>query len=240
MSQTTTWAPGARIARSVVCGVVAVALACAAHVAAGGTSPGGYPVLALVAVVAVATAGAMPDLSSRRRIVGLALLGQAFLHIALCALATPMSMTGHVMAGHVMQSPTAGMSANSAAPGLERLPDGWYGMVLHHAVSGLGSLPSALMTLAHIGAAVLVGLWLAGGERLLWSLLVLASAAAGAAGLRLATRAVAEVRPVDRSHVAVLSAMRLWEGACWRPSTRIDVESTDRRGPPLRFRAVSA
>ena len=216
-----------RAARSLVCGVVTVALASAAHVAGGGLAPRWSSAVLLVAVVALASSLVLASPSSRRRIVAFVLLGQLAMHLALSALSTPMTRptgaTGSAMSGMV----------HATGPGsLDRVPDGWYAMVLHHAVDGLGTVGGVLMLAGHVAAALLAGLWLAGGERLLWSLLALAAAPLAAARLRLQVLLVEAVHALDPDRLASSAALVRCDVRSWRPTSRYDVNTTARRGPP--------
>ena len=211
-----------RVTRSLVCGVVTAALASAAHVAGGGVAPGWSAAIVLVVVVAVASSLTLAAPSSRRRVIAFVLAGQVALHLALSAVSTPMTrMTGSAMAG-----------MDHGTGSLARVPDGWYAMVLRHAVDGLGTAHGLLMLATHVVAAVLVGLWLAGGEQLLLSLLALALAPFAAAGLRLRALLVRAVRAVDLDLLASLAALVRWDPSDWSPTSRYDVNSTARRGPP--------
>ena len=155
------------------------------HVSADGLLPGA-PVLAGLSVVTLVLCAALLHRpASRRRVVALLVAGQTAVHLARTVTA------GHVgdqtataahpvgtgalpvidgrRVGSLMDSYDAAVGGCAATP---VLPVG-------HLVSDLSDLSAhAPMMLAHLAAAALVGLWLAAGERALWSLVAMASRAA--------------------------------------------------------------
>lgn len=132
-------------------GLLTVTFGAVGHAAAAGGLPG-PEVLAMMLLVSVL--GAAPFLTrpaGRTRVVGMTVGGQVLVHGALT-----LSGGGHGAAGaapqaHHMPPPSGTDSA---------------GIVLAH----LGA--DAPMTALHLAAAVLVGLWLAHGERCLWTIVV--------------------------------------------------------------------
>lgn len=144
-------------ARATVLALVALLTGSSAHTSAGGLLPG-WPVLGLL-VVATAAA-AVPLLArpaSRRRVVALTVGSQALIHAAL-------SLT----AGHRL--PPASASASGQAAHAHD-PPGLLESAVHIAVDLTGA--EAPMVLLHLTASAVVGLWLARGERALWSLLAI-------------------------------------------------------------------
>ncbi len=152
------------------------------HLSADGLLPG-LPVLTgLFAVSLVLCAAMLNRPASRLRIVALLGLGQAGVHAVFSVTAghtgdvvapTPQPSAGAlpVVDGHrvgsLMDSFEATVGAtSSSAPALP----------IAHLVEDLST--HAPMMAAHLAAAGLVGLWLAAGERALWSLVALASRAA--------------------------------------------------------------
>ena len=114
-----------------------------AHVAADGSLPGAPVLAGLLATGAAVAAPLLRFEASRSRVVLLLVLGQAAVHTVLTAL------TGH---------------------GDDPVPAGFSGEPewLVHLVADVSG-PHALMAVGHAGAAALVGLWLAAGERTAWA-----------------------------------------------------------------------
>ncbi len=153
------------------------------HVSADGLLPG-LPVLTgllLVGVVMSATLLNRP--ASRRRIVGLLVLGQAAVHLVFTVTA------GHVGDRAVATTRHVGTGGLPSVDGhrVGSLMDSYHATVgtasgvapavpIGHLVNDLSA--HAPMMAAHLAAAALVGLWLAAGERALWSLVAFASRAA--------------------------------------------------------------
>ncbi|WP_426246698.1 hypothetical protein [Nocardioides sp. LHG3406-4] len=153
------------------------------HVSADGLLPG-LPVLTGLLVIALVLSAALLNRpASRRRIVTLLVFGQTAVHVALTVTAGHAgdrrgTTVPHIGAGglpdvdgrrlgSLMDSYDATVGTTSAvAPAV---PVG-------HLINDLSA--HASMMLAHLAAAALVGLWLAAGERALWSLVALASRAA--------------------------------------------------------------
>lgn len=179
-----------------------------AHVAAGGLLPDAPGLLMLLAVAVAASAALTGRELSARTVVALTVGGQTVVHVALSLLAGHASAAGHAgHAGHAM-APTGESSVVTA--------------LRTHLVDDPLAQPG--MALAHLGAAVVVGLWLAGGERALWALLRLAACGVGRVLLLVARRPrpVVTAAPVRRDvHVLPPPRSRPWAPA------------TSRRGPPL-------
>jgi hypothetical protein len=114
------------------------------------------------------------------------------------------------------------------------------GAMLHHGSSAMGEVSSAWMSSAHVGmllahlvAGLLLGLWLAAGERAAWTL------------VRLAARPVAEAFHIlMNAMIALVSAVSAGDGTTrGRPapgwalelafrSDACAVDCLSRRGPP--------
>lgn len=190
-----------RALRALVLGLSVLLLGAVAHVTGGGLLPSG-PVLAALVVACGATAWTFLDREVGPRVlVALAVGGQAVVHHALTV--------------------TAGHAGDHGAPsdGVMALLAGIAHDLAHH------TLGDPLMLLAHLGSAVVVGLWLARGERALGRLLtLLGSLLAGFPGL-----AVPGPVPALRSPNAG-AARRTPEAV--RPVTVLLARDLARRGPP--------
>jgi len=128
--------------RALLLATVALLAGTLAHLGAHGLVPGPAVMAALLLVGTALCAPLLRTEASRARVVLLVVLGQAGVHVVLTALG-----------GHHGEEPATGHGPE------------W----LEHLTSDLSG-PHALMALAHAAAAGLVGLWLAAGERALWSL----------------------------------------------------------------------
>ncbi len=163
--------------------ILSAVLGSAFHAAAGGLLPG------VVALAAMALLLWIPArfLMARRAplpLVALAVaFGQAFVHLFLTATA------GHHHAGHTHGAPVAsGPTTSAAAPGTladalgaGALPANAIGvdpvaLALHRLAEEM-TLDHAAMGMAHVFAGLLVGAWLAFGERALRTLVALFQAA---------------------------------------------------------------
>jgi hypothetical protein len=140
------------------CGVVAGALF---HAAADGRLPGPAGLLAVWLVSTVAAAPLLGTEVGTARVVALLVLWQGGVHAALGGVA------GHAPGAHALASVEAAGASGHAA----------HGALVHAAGTTYPLLESLLaqapMVLGHALAAALAGLWLAAGERALWSLLAL-------------------------------------------------------------------
>jgi len=185
--------------RAALLASVALLAAALAHLGADGRLPGP---LVLVVLLVTGTALCAPLLrreASRARVCALLVLGQAGVHVVLTAL------SGH--AGHPGMPAADHAEHHAAGPG----------SALEHLTSDLSG-PHAVMAVAHALAAVVVGLWLASGERALWALVRRAGRA-----LRRPLLLAAPVRtptpvPVE-AHVD-------------SPAVRLLASGQRRRGPP--------
>lgn len=174
--------------RALLVAVVAMLVGGVAHVEAGGLLPGPIVLSLLVLTGTLAVAPLLRRPASALRVVLLLVAGQGVVHTALAVTA------GH--RGDPVTTPAAtpappAVPVGSAVGGTRRgsfhdvaydaTPAGGGGdpltvpAPLLHAFSDLVAHPA--MALAHVLAAVLVGLWLARGERALWQLVALAARA---------------------------------------------------------------
>lgn len=128
--------------RALLLATVALLAGTLAHVGAHGLVPGPAVMALLLLLGTALCAPLLRTEASRARVVPLVVLGQAGVHVVLTALG-----------GHHGEEPAVGHGPE------------W----LEHLTSDLSG-PHARMALAHAVAAGLVGLWLAAGERALWSL----------------------------------------------------------------------
>ena len=211
--------PVLRWARALLLAVVALAAGAVAHATAGGLMPGPGVMLILLLIGTMAAAALLGRPASTRKVVLLVMSGQASVHLALTALA------GH--AGDVRPSAPALLLPASGRKGASlydqmmpttpraqlRTPD-W---VLHLVDDLTG--PHAVMAIAHLAAAALVGLWLAAGEQALWSVVLLA------------------VRPVapEAAVVPFLPRLPVARRAVAHPRSPWLGAQPRRRGPPYSF-----
>ena len=145
---------------------VATFLATAAHVHADGHAPSLPVVLFLVLGLTAASATLLARPASALRVVLLTVGGQLVAHSVLAAAST------HAAGGSLAPAMSGGMPATTGPHTAHVVEQGAAGIVP-------GSVPlltqllglDARMVAAHLAAAVLVGLWLAAGERAVWSLL---------------------------------------------------------------------
>ncbi|MXG88179.1 hypothetical protein [Nocardioides flavescens] len=233
--------------RALVVGSMAFFLGVTGHVMADGLLPGPVLVTALLAATVLTTAPVVVRRVGAPAMVALLVVGQTFIHLCL-------TMTAGHRGDHAVTA--AGAAATPAprptVPDLGTLatvdgrrvgslqdayrsvtdvPPGAGGDPLRDAVGHLVAdlHAHAPMMLAHLLAAALVGLWLAHGERVLWTL------------VELTTRAlVALVRPVAAPAVPRRVATRTVTQASPGPRTLWIARSHARRGPPRLLLAVPA
>lgn len=211
-----------RWVRALVLAAVVLPLGATAHGAAHGRLPSLGVMAGLLMLVAAMVTPLLRRELSATRVVGLVVGGQVFVHAVLTtvlATARPAATSGTAAAmpahthvsglGHGTQSAA---DASRAALAAAALPGGALGMVL-----------------AHLAAALVVGLWLAVGEHALWAVLRVAGDRVVAVldtvlGVVPVGSAPHEVRlaRVERGDVDARSA---WRGA----------GALGRRGPPVVF-----
>ena len=228
-----------RWTRALLLAVVAMGSGVVAHVSADGRLPG-PAVLGVLFLVCVAGAAAfLGRPASTLRVVVLTVTGQTVVHGFLTALSghrgdPPLRRVAAVTPSLHAQVPT-GQGRRGSYFDLAYAP-GHQGsstqLVLpapvQHLMADLTG-PHALMALAHVAAAVVVGLWLAVGERALWHLVALATDGAR----RVVAAACASYALVRLAARSVLPPLPLREtGPVPRPSQVLD-RIVVRRGPPL-------
>jgi hypothetical protein len=223
-----------RWARAAVLAFVVLFTGAVAHTTANGLLPSLTGLVFLYAVTVVAAAVLLGRPATMTRIVTLTVAGQAVIHVALTATA---GHVGDAGAAH----PTAPQASLTPSPALDesgrRVGSLWDQYAATEPVTSAGgdvnpighlisdlSAHAPMMTV-HIAAAALVGIWLAVGERALWTVLALT------AGVVFATvvTAVASLRP--RVVPAVLRVAVPWRDPA-PPHLRAVARSVVRRGPP--------
>lgn len=218
-------APGLRASAA---GGAAVALACEAHVLAGGGAPPVAGVLALLLVTVPALRAALGSRPTPRRMV-LALVGaQAVLHVAFSvAVAATSSPSGSMSdVGHGMVVATG-----------DGAPHGTWAIAAHHLVAGTGGV--AMLAL-HLVAAAALGLWLAAGDQVLTTLLHLVRAPRTARYARAwSALLAAALRLANETYRRLLMPRRSDPGTAPRPDPAV-VSVVVRRGPPALLPVVPA
>jgi len=239
-----------RWCRALLLATVALSAGVAAHLGADGVMPGRTALTVLFLVCAAGSACFLGRPASRLRVVLLLVGGQTFIHGGLTALA---GHRGDPPLRRVAVPAPAVPDFRTAAGGGRRLgslmdqfyagqPGGAAGQrtqlaipyPVQHLVADF-TQAHAVMAVAHLAAAVVAGLWLARGERALWTVLTLTLDVAArlldpavrrwvaAAGLiHVVTTALARTGSRTRPSVAVL-----------RPTLDLGViRPLVRRGPP--------
>ncbi len=232
--------------RAGVLSAVALVLGAAGHVLADGLLPGPGTLLLILAAILVPNTALLRRPASAARVVTLVVGGQTAIHLALTVTA---GHAGHPAASAVAPpAPPAPPMPPTELAALE-VVDGRRVGNLYDAFSaaeqarlattvdgggagGLGHLVDHLVTdltahawmaVAHLVAAVLVGLWLALGERALWTLLALLArvilACLSRAAIGVGTPPPVRARYAAHPDRAVLDVDRL-------------ARSVVRRGPP--------
>jgi hypothetical protein len=207
-----------RWARALTLPSVLFISALAGHTAAGGATPAA-PVLVLLFVLTVAVlVPLVGTLVSPARIVALLIGGEGLLHIAL-------ELLGRSTVMSAMDDPAAMSSAASCHLMMQPTSTAPFGSVM-----SLMSDRHVLMLLTHVTAAAVVGMWLAAGERVFWSV------------LRLAARPVVEawhtVVAVLRDAVSTKLISRPRFQLCWDLRRTVcgllwAAGVVSRRGPPV-------
>jgi hypothetical protein len=199
------------------------------HVTADGLLPGPTLLAVLLAMSVLLSAPMLNRPATRTRLVAMLVGGQTFVHLVLT-----------VTAGHRGESGSVAWGASARPRDLGTLPvvdgrrvgsfqDAYQGMSGHAAATPtlpIGHLVNDLsahaqMMAAHLAAAALVGLWLAYGEKCLWTVLALTGRRVLALSVLLLPAPVPPRRVVrsflDQFHAPVL----LWQSL-----------PRSRRGPP--------
>jgi hypothetical protein len=215
--------PGVLWGRAVLLATVTVFLGAVGHVTADGLLPGPAAMLILYVVALVGAAAFLARPATALRLVALLVGGQTLVHLVLSGAA------GH--AGEPVRTAAPVRTGGLALPTVDghrvgSLQDAWDSGST--TATGSPSLPighliehltgHAPMMLAHTLVAVAVGLWLAVGERALWTLLRLAVRV-----LVPVVRPLPAVRPLSMpAHAPALPALSI-----------VLTRALARRGPPL-------
>ena len=210
----------ARLLRAGLLAAVVMVAGSLAHTSAEGAMPGPVGLVVLHAAATAAAACFLAREASALRLVTLTAGGQTAVHCALSAMAghgTPPT-AGHAGMHHVHAD--AGMHHAGSGSGLPS----W----LTHAIDGAVDAP--LMAMTHLAAAVVVGLWLAVGERMLWSLVRLLGSRAA---LRLAVALSSlGLQPVVLGRLPRTPGVRP-RRTTPRPQLPVWSRGPVRRGPPV-------
>jgi hypothetical protein len=222
--------PALRWLRALLVAVLSVAGAAIGHVSADGLLPGWGALATLLLVSVAVSASVLGRPATTARVVTLLVAGQTFIHAALTA-----------MAGH-KGDPARAFAAPRPLPVSPDLADtgrrvGSLYDQLHYDEPALAhmTVPSpvqhllsdltganALMALAHLAAAAAVGLWLAMGERALWTVLALTS-----------DRFQVLVRAIIGDHSTILRSLSRATSGMHRVPQLLDAEQTDHAQPKL-------
>lgn len=162
-----------RWARATVLGVVVLTLGAVAHVQGDGHLPGVVALAFLGLLTIAACAAWLGRPAGPLRLVVMTTLGQAGVH-ALLSLTAGHQGEAPARATSTTPGPTTAAPFGPGAPstGVTTAEELDLAPLLHVASDMAGHAP---MALAHLVAAVAVGLWLAVGERSLWTLVALAA-----------------------------------------------------------------
>lgn len=213
---------GLRGARALVLAAITLLTSVYAHLAGGGQAPGLGALVVLLAALALVTAPLLRQPVSARRIMLLLLAGQALLHVTL-------TMSTH--ATTALAGPTAGPMADMGSAAH-----------LHLGMDPLSSVlvpttgAHVLMAEGHLLATLVLGLWLAAGERALWRLLTLTVRP-------VATALAALLFPAPIGYVGHVDAPRRGDVVVGRAAVRLRApicRAVTRRGPPTRALLASA
>ena len=228
-----------RWVRALVVGAVAFVAGVAAHLSAHGNVPAARSLVVLFLLVSAGTACFLGRPASTRRVVVLLMAGQTAVHAGLTALA------GHA-GDPVVRTATSVVPAPRTVERRGSLFDQYAASVPHGAESAQPVLPAwlqhlaadmtgphAVMALAHLGAAAVVGLWLAAGERALWTLLTLA--ASSLTGALAALVALVRSGALAATPAPPAPRRRTVRAEVARPHVRALATVVARRGPPVPF-----
>ncbi len=244
-----------RWTRAAFLAAVAMLTGTVAHVSAGGYLPGTTALVWLFLVCVATSASLLGRPASPLRVAAMLMVGQTFFHAALTAL------SGHHGDPSLTASPAGSAPALSTAPvpmvgGEGRRVGSLYDQFypgrtpapavgfevpapLQHLLADFTG-PHALMAIAHLVAAAVLGLWIAHGERAVW---VVLSAGADVAQHRIAALARHGLAAAGsiRATVSLLLAQELfvrrWHGPpVWKlggpPREQVLANLVIRRGPP--------
>ncbi len=228
-------------ARAAALGAVMLGTGTVSHASAGGRLPHPVALLVLTAALVVLAGRFLLGPASARRIVVLVVAGQGLAHTALSVLAGHRG-EGSTASPRHLPAPAASLPLDADGRRVGSLLDAYTATPAMPGHDGPG-VPTAplthlldhladqgpVMLVAHLAAAVVLGLVLAVGERALWALLHLAAARvvvlaaarrSAAATLAVLRGATAAPRPRPRS-------------AGFAPVPRLDRPAVSHRGPPV-------
>ncbi|QWZ08750.1 hypothetical protein KRR39_02525 [Nocardioides panacis] len=242
--------PALRWCRAALLAAVATGSGAVAHVSSGGLLPGRTAFLLLFAVCLSAAGALLGRRATTLRVVVLLMAGQTFIHGALTAMSghrgdPPLARTvvprvpvraAHVPAGDGRRVGSLYDQLYAQQPGAARTQLTVPAPVQHLLADLTG--PHAVMALAHLAAAAVVGLWLARGERALWSIFAIAADGLGAVVCRplaACVRALAVLAALAHGALDPRARLRPAAGG-WRPvrppASALLTGSLVRRGPP--------
>jgi hypothetical protein len=180
----------------------------AGHVAAGGFAPTASVLLPLFVLIAAAMVPLLKAPASTRRVTALLVVGQGVLHVLLQVLGGSAAVAADPLSTHLGH----GVAATPTDSSLVFVPGDHLAMLL-----------------AHVAAALVVGLWLAAGERAAWRLVSVAALPVVDAWITLrelsTTAAVALISPRP-------AALPSWSLESATRSSNWAGRGVSRRGPP--------
>lgn len=218
-------------------GAVVMVLGSVSHVSAGGLLPQVGWLAVMLAVSGLLSLRFLLHAVSPRRLVALVVAGQGLVHLGLTLSAG--HRTPSVSGGHLLDHPhTPGEGAGAmhalqhaaeTAPLASEPGPSLGSTTMSHLVEHVAGTGPAML-LAHLAAAVAVGLWLAAGESALWTLLALTSTSVRT----LISRARRALGPWLLGPTALAPSLALAGGftADPGPRRRLDARVDSPRGPP--------
>jgi hypothetical protein len=194
----------------------------AGHVAAGGFAPAASVLLPLFVLLAAALVPLLNAPATPRRVTALLVVGQGVLHVLLQFLggSTAVEVAGRstVTPGTVAADPLA----THLAHGGSSTPTEYSLMF----VTG----DHLVMLVAHVAAALVVGLWLAAGERAAWRLVAIA--ALPVVGAWITLRELSGTAAVALVVTRPAAALPCWSRESATRSSSWAGRGVSRRGPP--------
>jgi len=226
--------------RALLVALVALGGGVVAHAGAHGHLPGRAALVTLLALCSIGAAAFLGRPASTRRVVLLLMGGQTFIHAGLTALA------GHRGDPVARAASATSIQAPAFPSGTGRRVGSLYDQVaathpvagsvdvtvpywLQHLVEDMTG-PHAVMAVVHLAAAALVGVWLASGERALWTLICLAGQPVVIAFDRLVAGGVVLLAATATSGIGCATVLA--EAASLPKPRWVHPEGVTRRGPP--------
>lgn len=242
---------GLRWSRACFLAGVAMLTGTVAHVSAGGYLPGPAAMAWIFLACLVASASQLGRRASHLRVALLLMAGQTFFHGALTAMGghrgdppltrAPSVPHLHPAAASLPTERRVGSLYDQLYAGRTSDPAGQLSIPtpVQHLLADLTG-PHALMALAHLLAAAVMGLWIARGERALWVLLAAGTDVARLAVGTAARQCLVAARSLHSTLALVRTQDRLlrrWHGPpAWRlrrPARfHVLADLLIRRGPP--------